>query len=98
MRSEVLAMPLFYFSIEDDTAVLTVAEMECPDEDTACHCAVQLFSTLFAKMHDDAPDWSSCRIRVAGGPGRDILVSSAAQAALVERDRFRMEAIARTDH
>jgi len=98
MRSEVVVMPLFYFSIEDDTAVLTVAEMECPDEDAACDCAVQLFSTLFAKVHDDALDWSSCRIRVAAAPGGDIFVSSAAQAALVERDRFRMKTIARTDH
>jgi len=91
-------MPLFDFSLEDDATVLTIAEMECPDEDAACDCAVQLLSALFAKMHNDAPDWSTCRIRVAGASGREIFASSAAQAALVERDRFRVEAIVRTDH
>jgi len=35
---------------------------------------------------------------VAGTPGADILVSSAAQAALVERDQFHPAAGIRTDH
>jgi uncharacterized protein DUF6894 len=91
-------MPMFYFSLENEAAVLTTAEMDCPDADAACDCAVQLLSTLFARMHDDAPDWSRCRIRVAGTRGADILVSSAAQAALLERDQFRLDADVRTDH
>ncbi len=91
-------MPMFYFSLENDAAVLTMAEMDCPDADAACDCAVQLLSTLFAKLHDDAPDWSRCRIRVAGTKGTDILVSSAAQAALLERDQFRLDESERTDH
>ena len=91
-------MPRFDFSLEDDTAIWGLAEVECPDEGAACDCAVQLLSTLFAKMHDDAPDWSNCRIRVASASGREILVSSAAQTALVERDRFRTEPGVRTDH
>jgi len=90
-------MPRFYVSFEDDSSVWSVAEMDCPDDDAACDCAVQLLSELFARMHDDAPDWSRCRIRVAGTPGADILVSSAAQAALVERDRFHPAGV-RTDH
>jgi hypothetical protein len=91
-------MPRFYFSFEDDSSIWSVAEMDCPDDNAACECAVQLLAELFARMHDDAPDWSKCLIRVAARPGADILVSSAAQAALVERDLFRAEAVVRTDH
>jgi uncharacterized protein DUF6894 len=91
-------MPRFDLSLEDDMSVWTRAELECPDEDTACACAVQLVSTLFVRMQEDAPDWSSCRIRIAGADGQEIFDSSAAQAALVERDRFCTEAIIRTDH
>src|SRR5215211_8412294 len=67
---EVLVVPRFYLSFEDDSTVWSVAEIDCPDEDAACGCAVQLLSDLFAKMHDDAPDWSRCWIRIAGRPVR----------------------------
>jgi hypothetical protein len=88
----------FYLSFEDDSTVWSVAEIDCPDENAACGCAVMLLSDLFAKMHEDAPDWSRCWIRLAGRPGADIWVSSAAEAALVERDVFRTKAVVRTDH
>lgn len=91
-------MPRFDFSLEDDGAIWGLAEVECDDDEAARDCAMQILSTLFANMHDDAPDWSSCRIRVASASGREILVSSAAQTALAERDRFRLNADVRTDH
>ena len=91
-------MPRYDFSLEDDATILTVAQAEFPDEDTACDCAVQLLSALFARMHEDAPDWSSCRIRVLAASGEEILASSVGQAALLERDQVRDEAAVRTDH
>jgi len=92
-------MPRFAFTLEDDRAVWTTAEADCCDEDTACAFAIQLCSRLFAAMHDDdAPDWSRCRVRVAVASGPVILVSSAAEAAQVERDLWRSDELTRTDH
>jgi hypothetical protein len=90
-------MPLFCFTLEDDIAVWTTSELECTDENIACEVAVQLLSKLFVQMRRDGPDWSNCRVRVAEAAGQEIMVTSAAQVALEERDRFRAEALVRTD-
>lgn len=91
-------MTNFAISLEDDTFVWATAEMEIADAEMARDCVVQFSSFLFAKMQADAPDWSSCRIRVAAPNGDELLVSSAAEAALLERDRVRFAALVRTDH
>ena len=91
-------MPTFAISLEDDTFVWATAEMEIVDEDMASDCLVRFAAFLFARMQADAPDWSTCRIRVATANGGELLVSSAADAALLERDQTRAEAVVRTDH
>ena len=84
-------------SLEDDTFVWATAKMEIADEEMATDCAVKFASFLFARMRTEAPDWSTCRIRVAAPNGDELLVSSAA-AALLERDDTRLQTGARTDH
>lgn len=84
-------------SLEDDEFVWATAEIEIRDEKTASDYAVQFASFLFVRMQE-APDWSNCRIRIAAPNGDELLVSSAAEAALLERDRTRCEALGRTDH
>jgi len=90
-------MPLFSFTLEDDIAVWTSSELECTDESIACDVAIELVSKLFVQMRRDALDWSHCRVRVAAASGEEVLVSSAAQAALLERDRSRDKSLVRTD-
>ena len=80
-------MPVFCFTLEDDVAVWTSSELECSDEIIACEVAIELVSKLFVQMRRNALDWSNCRVRVAAVSGQEILVSSAADAALIERDR-----------
>jgi hypothetical protein len=91
-------MSNFAISLEDDAFVWATAQVEIADSEMASDCAVLFASFLFARMQDEAPDWSNCRIRVAARNGDQILVSSAAEVALLERDRARLEAIGRTDH
>jgi hypothetical protein len=91
-------MSSFAISLEDDVFVWATAEVEIVDDDMASVCVVQFASILFARMQDEAPDWSNCRIRVAAPNGDELLVSSAAEAALVERDHLRSEPLVRTDH
>src|SRR5689334_16622357 len=91
-------MSSFAISLEDDAFVWATAEVEIADDDMASACVVQFASVLFARMQDEAPDWSNCRIRLASRNGDEVLVSSAAEAALLERDRIRCEAFFRTDH
>ena len=85
-------------SLEDDGFVWATAETELGDDNMASDYAVQFASLLFVSMQAEAPDWSSCRIRIAAPNGEELLVSSAAEAALLERDRVRFEARVRTDH
>ncbi len=91
-------MTNFAISLEDDTFVWATAEVEIDDEEMASVCAMQFASVLFARMQDEAPDWSNCRIRVAAANGDELLVSSAAEAAVIERDHLRLEPLVRTDH
>ena len=91
-------MSNFAISLEDDAFVWATAEVEIADDEIASHCVAQFASILFAKMQDEAPDWSNCRIRVAARNGDEVLVRSAAEAALLERDQLRAEALVRTDH
>jgi hypothetical protein len=91
-------MTSFAISLEDDTFVWATAEMEIADEETASDCVVKFAAFLFARMQTNAPDWSNCRIRVAAPNGDELLVSSAAAAALLERDRARVQTGVRTDH
>ena len=91
-------MTSFAVSLEDDTFVWATAQMEIADEQTASDCVVRFASFLFARMHAEAPDWSNCRIRVAAPNGEALLVSSAAAAALLERDCARVHTGVRTDH
>ena len=91
-------MPLFEIFLEDDTRLWTATRMDCPNQGAACDCAVLLASELFAKMHRDAPDWSRCRLRVAAADGAGFLLSSAAEAALLERDFLRLQGVFWTDH
>lgn len=91
-------MPLFEVFLEDDTRFWTGAEVDCPDPGAACDCAVLIASVFFAKMHHDALDWSRCRIRVAAANGAELLLSSAADVALLERECMRIEGLLRTDH
>jgi hypothetical protein len=94
-------MSNFAISLEDDAFVWATAEVEIADiadNEMASDCVVQFASILFARMQDEAPDWSNCRIRVAARNGDELLVSSAAEVALLERDRARLAAIGRTDH
>jgi hypothetical protein len=91
-------MSNFAISLEDDAFVWATAEVEIADDEMASDCVVRFASILFARMQDEAPDWSNCRIRIAARNGDELLVSSAADAALLERDRVRLEAIGRTDH
>jgi hypothetical protein len=88
----------FAISLEDDAFVWATAQVEADDEDMASVCAMQFASILFARMQDEAPDWSNCRICVAAPNGDELLVSSAADAALIERDHLRLEPLVRTDH
>ena len=90
-------MPVFCFTLEDDVAVWTSSELECSDETVACEVAIQLVSKLFVQMRRDALNWSNCRVRVAAASGQEILVSSAADAALIERERSRERSPVRTD-
>ncbi len=90
-------MASFAISLEDDAFVWATAEIDVADDQAASDCAMQFASLLFARMQDDAPDWSSCRIRIAASNGDNRLVS-AAEAALLERDRALDEALIRTDH
>ena len=91
-------MSNFAISLEDDAFVWATAEVEIADDEMASDCVVQFASILFARMQGEAPDWSNCRIRVAARNGDEVLVSSAAEAALLERDRIRFETFVRTDH
>ena len=85
-------------SLEDDRFVWATAETELRDAEMASDYAMKFASILFVSMQTQAPDWSNCRIRIAAPNGNDLLVSSAAEAALLERDRVRFEARVRTDH
>jgi hypothetical protein len=85
-------------SLEDDRFVWATAQTELRDDNMASDYAMQFAALLFVSMQAQAPDWSSCRIRIAAPNGVDLLVSSAAEAALLERDRVRVEARVRTDH
>jgi hypothetical protein len=91
-------MSHFAISLEDDRFVWATAEIEIADEEMASDCVSQFASLLFVRMQADAPDWSNCRIRVAAPNGDELLVSSAAEAALFERDHIRLQAFVRTDH
>jgi len=95
--AKVRCVTAFAISLEDDAFVWATAQVEIDDEEMASVCAMQFASILFARMQDEAPDWSNCRIRLAG-PNGEILVSSAADAALFERDHLRLEPLVRTDH
>src|SRR5215204_4733123 len=85
------AMRRYTFLVGSRNTICEMSGVRLPDDETACRYAVAFAAEVFRSHHElCAGDWQSCSVQVLTSAHEEILLTTVAEAAVMERDEMRL--------